>query len=613
MLFRFGAKPEQPISSKTRFPHECRTLHSLSWPPSNRNVERFTISFPMTNSDIIDILEQTAKLLDLHDGDPFRIKAFSSAAFSLDKLPVALAKQPVSELTKLPGVGKTIANAVREIGDTGHLTELDNLLAQTPPGVIDMFRIKGLGVKKIKTLWQELGIETLRDLRQASETGRVAAIKGFGEKMQKNILDNLAFLDSQAGKIRMDKADRLATQLRDELSTLGRVEISGQVRQRTTEVDTVELLVESDEPVAVQSFLNNHPGLTQHRADSSPFAWRGQADGSDVRVAILTYPASQFDGQLFIRSAPEVHLIEKGPTGKTLLQTALQISPHSPEAAIYAQTGLPFVVPEMRENPQAFAWARQHQTDDLVTWDDLRGTVHNHSTWSDGQHTIGQMADYAREIGLSYFGIADHSPTASYANGLSAERVRQQQIEIDQINADYTAQGIDFRVLKGTESDILGDGSLDYSSDVLATFDYVVASVHQTLSMTEEKATARLLRAIENPYTTILGHATGRLLLAREGYPIDHRAIIDACAAHNVVIELNASPYRLDMDWRWIEYAMSKGVWISINPDAHAMRGLLDMQYGIYAARKGGLTKDRTFNAMPLADMVAWLGKRGIV
>lgn len=561
----------------------------------------------MTNADIIDSLDLTARLMELHNEDPFRTRAFSGAAFSLEKVTDDLTEQSVADLIKLPGIGKTVATKIRELIDTGHLTELDDLLAQTPPGVLDMFRIKGLGVKKVKTLWHELGLETLRDLRQASETGRVAAIKGFGEKMQQNILDNLNFLDSQSGKVRMDKADRLALQLRDDLAQLGRVEVSGQVRRRSIEVDTVELLVESDEPLAVQTYLNKQPGLTQDIPASSPFAWRGKADGTDVQVAIITYPASQFDQQLFVRSATEAHLSETGPTGKTLLQSALNASAGSTEETIYAQAGLPFVVPEMRENEQAFTWSQRHQPDELITWDDLRGTVHNHSTWSDGKHTLRQMADYARELGLQYFGIADHSQTASYAGGLTPERVAQQQVEIDGINAEYKAAGLDFRILKGIESDILGDGSLDYTDDVLASFDYVVASVHQTLNMTEEKATARLLRAIENPYTTILGHPTGRLLLAREGYPLDFRAIIDACAANRVVIEINASPYRLDIDWRWIDYAMNRGVLLSINPDAHDMRGLLDMHYGVYAARKGGLTRSMTFNALTLDELNRYL------
>jgi DNA polymerase (family 10) len=245
-----------------------------------------------------------------------------------------------------------------------------------------------------------------------------------------------------------------------------------------------------------------------------------------------------------------------------------------------------------------------------VTWDALRGIVHNHSTYSDGKHTLEQMARHCRELGFEYFGIADHSQSATYANGLPVYRIEQQHAEIDRLNETFAAEGTAFRVLKGIEADILGDGSLDYPDEVLARFDYVVASVHSNLKMPQERAMQRLIRAVENPYTTILGHPTGRLLLIREGYPVDHRMLIDACAANGVVMELNASPYRLDMDWRWIPYALERGVRISINPDAHEQAGFQDMHYGVAVARKGGLTADMTFNALGLEEMNTYLRNR---
>jgi DNA polymerase (family 10) len=405
----------------------------------------------------------------------------------------------------------------------------------------------------------------------------------------------------------MDKAAMLAHVLHDELvNHFDRVEISGQVRRKAQEVDTVQLLIQTDKPVSATLVLNGLPNLKQDKLISSPFVWRGQAEGFDVGVELLFYPAEQLDRQLFIQTATDAHLKQVGAGGVSLLEAAYG-SPDAAETAIYQRAGLPYIVPEMREDEFAFRWASRHQIDELVTWEDLRGTLHNHSTWSDGKQSVAAMAAYCRELGLTYFGIADHSKTASYANGLDADRVRQQQQEIDQLNAGFSG---DFRIFKGIESDILGDGSLDYDDETLATFDYVVASVHQTLTMPLEKATNRLLRAIENPYTTILGHPTGRLLLARAGYPIDHRAIIDACAEHKVIIEINASPYRLDIDWRWIDYAMQQGVMLSINPDAHDLAGLLDMHYGVAIGRKGGLTKEMTFNALTLAEMSDYLATR---
>ena len=569
----------------------------------------------MTNSEIVDLLELTGRLMELHDRDTFKTRSFQTAAFNLDKSTADLPSLPVEELIKLQGVGKSVAQKIREIAETGHLTDLDELLAETPAGVLDMFRIKGLGVKKVRTLWRELGIDNLHDLQLAGENGEIAKIKGFGASTQEKILAALEFLQEQQGKVRMDKAAMIANLLRDELTKhFERIEISGQVRRKAQEVDVVQLLVQTSDPVSAMLILTQLPNLEQNQLESSPFVWRGKLTGFDVLVEILLYPAEQINRQLFINTAADAHLKQAGAGGTSLLQSAYagayvaeNQSIDEVETAIYERAGLPYIVPEMREDDFAFRWARNHQNDELVTWDDLRGTLHNHSTWSDGKQSVADMAAYCRKLGLTYFGIADHSKTASYAGGLDAERVRQQQIEIDQLNAGF---GADFRIFKGIESDILSDGSLDYDDATLATFDYVVASVHQTLTMSLDKATTRLLRAIENPYTTILGHPTGRLLLAREGYPIDHRAIIDACAEHNVIIEINASPYRLDIDWHWIEYAMQQGVMLSINPDAHDFAGLLDMQYGVAIGRKGGLTKAMTFNTLMLEEMSEYLQHR---
>ncbi|WP_234733502.1 DNA polymerase/3'-5' exonuclease PolX [Tellurirhabdus bombi] len=561
----------------------------------------------MNNQEIVDILELTSKLMELHNSDPFKTKAFQTATFNLDKTTENLTQLSFPQLIKLPGVGKTVAGKILEIIETGRLQDLDDLLAQTPEGVLEMFRIKGIGAKKIRTIWLELGIDNPRDLKIACESGEVAKIKGFGEKIQQKILDSLAFLEEQSGKLRMDKAEALANTLLDELEkAFSRVEITGQIRRKSEEVDTVQFLVSSDKPLEVQQYLAQLAYLEQAEADSSPFIWRGKADGYDVQVEVRTVSPAQFDRQVFIHSSSERHLATLTPSGQPLLQVAL-ITAADSEEAIYEQAGLPYIVPEMREGIQEFNWAKQHSNADLVTWDALRGILHNHSTWSDGKHSLEQMANYCRELGFSYFGIADHSQSATYAKGLEPFRVKQQWEEIDQLNARY---GNQFRVFKGIESDILGDGSLDYSDDVLAQFDYVVASVHQNLNMSLEKATTRLLKAIENPYTTILGHPTGRLLLARAGYPIDYRAVIDACAEHGVAIEINASPWRLDIDWRWVYYAMDQGVMLSINPDAHEMAGFHDMHYGVAMGRKGGLTRAMTFNALTLPEMEAYLQRR---
>ncbi|RRB06484.1 helix-hairpin-helix domain-containing protein [Larkinella rosea] len=561
----------------------------------------------MSNTEIIDMLELTAKLMELHDVDAFKIRAFQSAAFNLDKTSEDLTKLSFPELIKLPGVGKSVAGKILQIIETGRLQDLDDLLAQTPEGVLEMFRIKGIGAKKIRVIWRDYGIDTLQDLRLACESGEVAKIKGFGEKTQQAILESLAFLENQSGKLRMDKADALAHMLLDVFEKeFSRVEITGQIRRKIEEVDTVQFIVSTADPIAAFEFLNSLSYLEQNEIESTPFTWRGQASGYEVLIEIITVSSDQFESQLFIHSAAEKHLQVTGASGWTLLQTS-RTFPTETEEAVYERSGLPFIVPEMREGGFEFDWAQKHSVSDLVTWDALRGILHNHSTYSDGKHTLEQMANYCRELGFAYFGIADHSQTAVYAKGLEPYRIQQQHEEIDRLNAQF---GGSFKILKGIESDILSDGALDYSDDILASFDYVVASVHQNLTMSSEKATARLINAIQNPYTTILGHPTGRLLLARAGYPIDYKAVIDACAENGVVIEINASPWRLDLDWRWIQYAVSQGVKLSINPDAHEMAGFHDMHYGVAVARKGGLTKNMTFNALTLPEMEAYLRKR---
>ncbi len=564
----------------------------------------------MDNKTIIALLEDAARLLELHGGDPFKIRSFGSAAFNLDKIGQDLSGLSALELAALPGVGKSLAQKIRQIIETEHLTELDELMAQTPPGVLAMYRVKGLGSKKIRTLWQELGIDSLEALQAAAEAGQVAKIKGFGASTQEKILHALEFLQSQTGKVRMDKAAKLTHRLTDLLTPLtSRITPIGPVRWLAQEVDILSLLLQSDNVLDTRRQLATLTELTENQQESSPFRWRGQWASVDVPVELVFCSESQFDERAFVGSAPVAHLQQVGTAGLSLLEAA-RSGPATPDEAVYARAGLPFIVPEMRENDQAVAWATTHQVDKLVTWADLRGCLHNHSTWSDGKQTVQEMAEACRELGLSYFGIADHSPSAAYANGLDADRVAAQHVEINTLNAGYETRGIAFRIFKGIESDIRADGSLDYDNTVLATFDYVVASVHQNLTMPEDKATARLLRAIENPYTTILGHPTGRLLLSRAGYPIDHRAVIDACAQHGVVIEINASPYRLDLDWHWIDYAMQKNVMLAINPDAHERAGLLDMHYGVTVGRKGGLTQQMTFNGLSLNEITTYFQER---
>ncbi len=567
----------------------------------------------MTNEDIVEQLDLTAKLLELHDGDPFKVRSYAAAAYNLDKYNERLfSGMTVAELSQLKGVGKSLAGKIEEIARTGTFPELSDLLTQTPEGVLEMFKIKGIGVKKIHTVWHELGIESVYELEQACENGTIAKLKGFGGSTQQKILESIAFLKSQKGKLRMDKAVYHANTLREALlQHFEQVEIAGEVRRQTEIVHQLVLLVATTSPIALQNRLDSLDFLLKDVPASSPFVWRGHAAGSGVAVEIVAVSPERIPNELFISSAAPDHLSRYTATGKTLYQLARHEVFDTAES-LYTTAGLPYIVPEMREGQQEWQWAEKHTPEELITWEALKGILHNHSTYSDGRNTLEQMAQHCRELGFEYLGIADHSQSAAYANGLRPERVLEQHAEIDRLNRHYAAAFPErpFRILKGIESDILGDGSLDYPDEVLATFDFVVASVHSNLTMSLEKAMDRLLRAIANPYTTMLGHPTGRLLLSRVGYPVDHKILIDACVEHQVVIEINASPWRLDIDWRWIDYCMERGALLSINPDAHETAGYLDMHYGVAVARKGGLTTAHTFNALPLQEIEEWLQQR---
>jgi DNA polymerase (family X) len=561
----------------------------------------------MSNEEIVALLELTVKLLELHDENEFKIKNLSFAARALDKETADLMTLSVEQLAGLQSVGKSVAGKIDEIRKTGTTQELAELLSRTPEGLLEMLQIKGIGPKKVRAIWQELGITDNRELMLACENGEVAKLKGFGDKIQATIKESILYAQSNTGKLRMEKGEELAQILFDMLEKkFEQVEIVGDVRRKNEIVHSIQLVVGHDKPWEVQQFLNAFPDLHQDEKSSSPFAWRGKFLEKEIPVEIQVCSPQQFVNQVFTYSSGEKHLAQHN------IYKQLSKQVFESDEAVYESLNLPYIIPEMREGNFEFEWSKTHKIEELVTWDSVKGILHNHSTYSDGKHTLEQMADYCRELGFEYLGIADHSKTASYAKGLSEERIWQQHAEIEKLNQKYTTMtDRPFKILKGIESDILGDGSLDYADDVLKSFDYIVASIHQNLKMTEEKAMSRIIKAVENPYTTILGHPTGRILLSRAGYPIDYQKVIDACAANGVVIEINASPYRLDLDWRWIQYALEKNVMLSINPDAHEMEGYFDMHYGVAVARKGGLLANMTFNALGLGEIEKYLkGKR---
>jgi DNA polymerase (family 10) len=528
----------------------------------------------MNNDDICDALELSGKLLELHNGNPFKIKAYAGAAFRLSKLRYNFEGKTLQEIEGIEGVGKSIASKIFELMQTGSTEELKELVEKTPVGVIDMMSVKGLGPKKVALLWHELHIESIGELLYACNENRLITLKGFGAKTQDSIRQSIEYKVANAQKLHYASVEGLVNKLIEKISTdqpTTRIIPVGEFRRKCEVIDRIEILMDA-EKISETSQLE---AMIQ------------------VPVSYFVCPPREFAYYAFDLTATPGHKQQSG-------FEKISVKEQKSEEEIYSQLQLSYVEPELREGLGEVELARQNKLPALLEYTDLKGILHNHSTYSDGVHTVKEMADYCKELGYQYFGICDHSKTAVYANGLSVERVQQQQEEIDKLNAAYE----NFRILKGIESDILSDGSLDYPTDILRTFDFTVASIHSNFKMSEEQATKRLIKAIENPFTSILGHPTGRLLLARPGYPIDHKKVIDACAANKVHVELNAHPYRLDIDWRWINYCMEKNVMISINPDAHHKEGFHDMYFGVCAARKGMLNKEMCLNALPLDQLL---------
>lgn len=553
----------------------------------------------MDNKTIARTFKLCGQLMELHNENPFRSKAIASASFKIDKLPFQAVDASLEKLAEQPGIGKSTAEKIKQIVTTGTFPELYELLAKTPEGILEMLKIKGLGPKKIQVIWNDLAIETVGELYYACNENRLIEAKGFGLKTQEDIKKSIEFSMANQGWFLYAKvvpsADTVLNYLRTSLLN-NQVEFAGEFRRKCEVLAQVELIADAnlaDIHHAVLA-LNNE---LQIEVGEHQLSFK---DENACPFTIYTSTPSSFAHDWLIRTGSEDHIAR-------LKALNPSIPEENTEAAIYASLGLDYIVPELREGLDEVTLAQNHKLPQLIEFEDLKGTLHNHSTYSDGVHTLSAMALYAKDnLGLSYFGICDHSKTAVYAGGLSVEKLEQQWTEIDKLNQELAP----FRIFKGIESDILSDGSLDYSDDILAKFDFVVASVHSNLKMDEEKATARLLKAIENPYTTILGHPTGRLLLARAGYPLDFKKIIDACAANAVVIEINANPLRLDLDWRWHRYALEKGVILSINPDAHRTEGLLDMHYGVHVARKGGLTQEKCLNAFTLEEITTYFSNR---
>ena len=563
----------------------------------------------LTNKDVSRLLKETAALIELTGGNEFRARSFSSAARTIERL-----EAPISNLIEsgtlqdVRGIGTGLAAQIQEIVQRGTFEVYDDLLSAIPPGLTDILRVKGLGAKKVRRLWQVLGITTLQELEEAATIGRLADLSGFGRKTQDNILANLRLLKQYGSKRQYARAVIEADPILERVAStpgIDAADYAGELRRSLEIVSGAVIVAASGNPKTAAATLHEAWTLQETESDG-----RVRLDGKlpdGLPLTIYVVPGDAYGSELWrlTGSAEHVEAFESRFGSPTVLRD---------EQDVYSDAGLPFIEPELRENAGEIEAAKAGALPKLIVETDLCGTLHNHSTYSDGAHSIRQMVEAALSMGYSYYGVCDHSRSLVIANGLPIDRLEAQQAEIDRLNDEYARSGDPpFRIFKGTESDILDDGSLDYPPDVLKSFDFVVASIHQGFNMTERQATDRLIRAIENPFTSILGHPSGRLLLRREGYPIDHARVIDACAENGVVIEINANPRRLDIDWRWVHSALDRGVMLSINPDAHSIDELYYARWGVAVARKGWLTADRCLNAKTLDAFTEWIeeGKSG--
>ncbi len=571
----------------------------------------------METLKIARVLGEMGTLLEVRGENAFRCRAYHNAAQALKGLPSDLSEMIADgSLAEVPGIGGTMLAKITQLATTGHLPSFDDLKKETPPGLIALLRVPGLGPKKIKVLHDDLKVESLADLRAAAESGRIAPIKGFGPKTEAKILEGVDFLESVGDRILQSTARRLIAPILEAVGAMPgveRFEACGSLRRRAETIGDLDILFSAEDPVPVLDRFIKLPEVAKVLAHGPTKASVRLLDGvqCDLRgVGDDQYP---FALHYFTGSKSHNIAMRKRAIGRGLKLSEYGLEgPEGPvpcrtEADLFRALGLADIPPELREDQGEFDLAEAGPLPRLVERSDLTGTFHCHTDWSDGGATLIEMAEAARAAGLAYLGIADHSKSAAYAGGLTTDRVRRQWAEIDALNAAF---GGSFRLFKGTECDILADGSLDFPDELLAGFDYVVASVHSGFGMDREAMTARIVRAVRNPFVTMLGHPTGRLLLARDGYAVDLDAVIEAAAESGTMIEINANPHRLDLDADHARKCKAAGITIPINPDAHATGGLADLEYGIGVARRAGLGPADVFNAGDPSDVAEALARR---
>ncbi|HLQ28319.1 MAG TPA: DNA polymerase/3'-5' exonuclease PolX, partial [Ktedonobacteraceae bacterium] len=582
----------------------------------------------MDKNQIANLLDQIATLLELKEGSsPFEVRAYQNAARAINALDgdiEQLARE--GKLKGVPGLGPTIIKRVEEAIETGHIAFYDELASTTPPVKLEMLRIQGVGPKKINAIYNQLHVNSIADLIKAIEENKVAALPGFGKKTQDNILQGIAFLEQHAGRFLYPVAEEEAARIQTVLAAIPeivRMQVGGSLRRRRETIGDIDMVVSVGDSAGdeikrkIMEVFTSQPSvkaITGKGETKSSVVLR-----SGINMDLRVVNDSQFPYTLHHFTGSKQHHIPLRRRALSMGMTIndyglfrgkephLELIPCKDEADIYAALGMDYIEPEMREDMGEIEAAINHTLPVLVQDSDLRGVLHAHSTWSDGQNTLREMAEACIARGFSYLGITDHSKTAAYAGGLNEEALHRQHEEIDRLNAEYAGR---IRILKGTECDILRDGSLDFADEVLATLDFVVASIHSQFNLPPQEQTQRMLRAVSNPYVDIIGHPTGRVLLERDGYTLDLEAVIDAAAAHGVCIEINADPSRLDLDWRYLHRARDKGIKIPIDPDAHTIAGLDKMRFGIGIARKGWLRASDVLNTMTTSELLDFFRER---
>ncbi len=568
------------------------------------------------NRGVIAVLQEVALFLELKGDNPFKVKAYANAARRIELLEEDLgAMVRGGRLQEMKGIGQTLAQHITELVTTGRLQLHEDLENSIPPGHLEMLKIPGLGPKKIKALYDKLGAKTIGELEYACLENRLVDLQGFGQKSQEKILQGIQQVKKYQGQHLYGEVIEPAQEVLRKIlphPEVIRGNLAGSLRRKMEVVRNINLVLSTHRP---QEVLTAFPKLPEVEVVKAINKARGRyflTSGVEVDLRITSDQIFLFSLCCYTGSLAHWNSMANRAKGMGLklseegLFRNDRLIPCKEEGEIFHALDLDFIPPELRENQGEIEASEKHQLPRLIEEHDIKGIFHIHSLYSDGKNSIRKLAQASRELGLSYMGLSDHSQSARYAGGLTLEKLQKQWEEIDQLNQEMEG----FTILKGIESDILPDGSLDYEEAVLKQFDFVIASVHSHFSMSQEEMTQRVTRAIRNPYTTILAHPTGRLLLARDAYAIDMIRIIDEASRSGVAIELNAHPYRLDIDWRWCKYAKEKGVKIAINPDAHGEEGLRDTYYGVGTGRKGWLEPGDILNAMDVKQMRAFLERR---